>query len=56
MMDKELEAAIDAVGRDKVFALMRANGWRHGDEPPKWAWWHAVQLAGARAPYVGTGQ
>lgn len=41
-MSQELEAAIAAIGRDKVHGLMRAAGWSGGDNPPHWCWWLAV--------------
>ena len=41
-MDHELEAAIDAVGRDRVFDAAKANGWINGMVPPKWVWWEIV--------------
>jgi hypothetical protein len=40
-MDKDLEAAIDAVGRERVFALVTRYGWR-GASVPKFVWWLAV--------------
>jgi hypothetical protein len=37
----ELEAAINEVGRDRVFAMARALGW--GDTtPPEFVWWSIV--------------
>lgn len=42
-MDRELEAAIDSVGRERVFALMEANGWHRMTGAPKWTWWLAVE-------------
>lgn len=36
--DEQLEAFIDAVGRDAVFARARAYGWSVGNKPPKWVW------------------
>lgn len=44
-MDRGLEDAIDAAGRDKVFAIMRAAGWTGYDRPPKWVWREAVAKA-----------
>lgn len=41
--DPELEQAIDSVGRQRVFNLARANGWRPGTAPPKWVWWELVR-------------
>lgn len=41
-MDKELEAAIDEVGRDKVFAHARALGWGSTKTPPKHVWWGII--------------
>ena len=42
-MDSELEKAIDRVGRDKVFALAKANGWGPSSSPPKHVWWGIVR-------------
>ena len=33
-----VEAAIDAAGRDEVFALARVNGWTVANPPPLWVW------------------
>ena len=41
--DDALEAAIDRVGRDRAFAVARANGWTYGS-PPKFVWWEIVYL------------
>jgi poly-gamma-glutamate capsule biosynthesis protein CapA/YwtB (metallophosphatase superfamily) len=41
-MDKELEDAIDEVGRDKVFIRARMLGWSPGSAPPKHVWWGIV--------------
>lgn len=41
-IDFSLEAAIDEVGRDRVFALVRASGWSPGDAVPKFVWHEAV--------------
>lgn len=35
-MDRELEAAIDAVGRSWVFMRAEALGWPSGSCPPRW--------------------
>ena len=43
MMDEELEAAIDAVGRDRVFARAQSYGWNRFNVPPKWVWWCVVR-------------
>ena len=43
MMDKELEEAIDQVGRVKVFDLAALNGWFPPNSPPKWIWWGIVR-------------
>jgi hypothetical protein len=40
--DAELEAAIDRVGRDRVFACARLNGWSSACAPPRWVWWGIV--------------
>ena len=45
MSDRELEAAIDAAGRDRIFAIMRTAGWHSEDRPPLWVWWLAVYEA-----------
>ena len=42
MTDIELEAAIDEVGRHRVFDLMHYYGWNSYDAPPKYVWWQAV--------------
>ena len=42
-IDRKLEAAIDAVGRDRVFAMALAYGWNSLDWPPKWVWWRIVE-------------
>jgi hypothetical protein len=41
-MDNDLEAAIDRVGRGKVFDHARALGWKPNDTPPKSVWWGIV--------------
>ena len=46
--DAQLEAAIDRVGRDRVFMLALINGWRPGDAPPKFVWWNLVREAEAQ--------
>lgn len=40
-----LETAIDEAGRELVFSIMRAAGWRIYDLPPRWVWWEAVKHA-----------
>jgi len=45
MIDIELEKQIDRAGRDKVFAIMRQNGWYGNDAPPKIAWHMAIEKA-----------
>jgi len=42
MIDKDLEAAIDSVGRDRVFSAARALGWTSDSLPPKYVWWEIV--------------
>lgn len=39
--DDRLEAAIDKVGRMRVFDRAYRYGWG-GDTPPKWVWWNIV--------------
>lgn len=46
-MDQELEAAIDAAGREKVFAVARANGWGSYNPPPKYVWWQIIERLNA---------
>lgn len=41
-MDKELEAKIDSVGRDRVFDRAKSLGWA-GGSPPKHIWWGIVR-------------
>ena len=41
-MDEQLEAAIEAAGRDRVFALVRGMGWGP-DGAPKWVWYEAAR-------------
>ena len=39
MIDHELEDRIDEIGRERVFALLEANGWKRGAPGiPKWVW------------------
>ena len=40
--DKDLEAVIDRVGRDRVFDRARSHGWGAYDGPPKWVWWEII--------------
>lgn len=54
MMDAELEAAIDEVGRGKVFALAELNGWTPFCAPPKYVWWEIVRQLRASKPEQGT--
>jgi len=42
-MDEELEAAIDAVGRGRVFDRARSYGWSAMDAPPPMVWWGIVR-------------
>lgn len=42
-MDIELEAAIDRVGRERVFAKAETLGYQRYDAPPKWVWWGIVK-------------
>jgi hypothetical protein len=41
--DAALEAAIDGVGREKVFGGARTAGWYGDSTPPKWVWWEIVR-------------
>lgn len=42
--DQDLEAAIEGVGREKVFERAAAIGWAAVSEaPPKWVWWAIVR-------------
>ena len=51
MYDRELEDAIDAAGRQRVFAAARLNGWWPGSAPPKWVWWALVrEVTGSDEP------
>lgn len=43
MIDNELETAIDAIGRDRVFDRARALGWSVAVTPEKWVWWGIVE-------------
>lgn len=47
--DDDLEAAIERVGREKVFGVARAAGW-YGSSPPKWVWWKIVRELEAKLP------
>ena len=42
LRDEQLEAAIDAVGRQRVFVRAKQYGWNQWDLPPKWVWWYIV--------------
>lgn len=42
-MDEALEAAIDAAGRDAVFARARSYGWSAENSPEKYIWWQIVE-------------
>lgn len=48
-MEDELEKAIEAVGREKVFQRAREGGWGN-DTPPKWVWWAIVNELRAAVP------
>ena len=51
VFDKDLEAAIDTVGRDRVFDRARALGWSAANSPEKWVWWGIVaELRGEANP------
>jgi hypothetical protein len=41
-MNKELEAAIDKVGRQRVFDRARAYGWS-GSGAPEFVWWGIIR-------------
>ena len=43
MSDDGLEAAIDRVGRKKVFAMATAYGWTFANTPPRYVWWQIVR-------------
>ena len=39
MINQELEDRIDEAGRERVFTLLEANGWKRGAPGvPKWVW------------------
>jgi len=40
--NESLEAAIDAVGRERVFVRAKSYGWDQGGAP-EWVWWGIVQ-------------
>jgi len=42
MMDEQLEMAIERVGRQRVFAMAKVNGWTAADQIPKYIWWGIV--------------
>jgi hypothetical protein len=48
-MDHELEKAIDAVGRQKVFQRAKDLGWGNGT-PPAWVWWGIVNELRSAVP------
>lgn len=41
-LDADLEAAIDSVGRDRVFDYAKHIGWSSYDSIPKFVWWGIV--------------
>lgn len=43
MTDEALEAAIDAAGRDAVFARARSYGWSALNPPEKYVWWQLIE-------------
>lgn len=43
MTDETLEAAIDAAGRDAVFARARSYGWSAENPPEKYVWWQIIE-------------
>ena len=47
-----LKAAMQSVGVEHVCAIMETAGWTRDDDPPKWAWWQAVRLAGRNTAYI----
>ena len=48
--DADLEAAITAVGRERVFAYARAAGWGDCAFPPQHVWWQIVRDLQAMPP------
>lgn len=42
--DGDLEAAIDSVGRSRVFARANSAGWFPPDTPPDFVWWAIVDF------------
>lgn len=38
MREAQLEAMIESVGRDRVFARARSSGWTTDMPPPMWVW------------------
>lgn len=46
--EKRIEEALDRVGRERVFDLMRANGWS-GGQAPHWVWEQAIYEVGRAA-------
>lgn len=46
----DVEAAIDAAGREKVFATARALGWSALNPAPMWVWMQIAREVSASAP------
>lgn len=47
-LDTDLEQQIDAAGRERVFAIVRAAGWSAVDSVPKFVWYEAVRMCRQR--------
>lgn len=54
-MDAELEAAINRVGRERVFKRARALGYNPGEPLDKWIWWQIIHDAGNGIPHRTAG-
>jgi hypothetical protein len=50
MIDQALEAAIDEVGRDRVFMRARSYGYSSQDCLDRWMWWEMVRELRAGVP------
>lgn len=56
MIDQELEKAIDEAGREKVFAIAKANGWDGSMSVPKGFWWDFCRQAKETPPICHGGE